>query len=32
MKAKNAARFGDFLSRNLDALYAQFLDEENKGD
>jgi len=32
MKAKNAVRFGDFLSRNLDALYAQFLDEENRGD
>jgi ParB family chromosome partitioning protein len=32
MRAKNATRFGDFLSRNLDALYAQFLDEDNKGD
>ncbi len=32
MKAKNAVRFGDFLSRNLDALYAQFLDEESRGD
>ncbi len=32
MKSKNAMRFGDFLSRNWDALYAQFLDEVSKGD
>ncbi|MBT9371334.1 plasmid partitioning protein RepB [Rhizobium sp. CSW-27] len=32
MKARNATRFGDFLSRNLDALYERFLDETNKGD
>jgi ParB family chromosome partitioning protein len=32
MKSKNATRFGDFLSRNWDALYAQFLDEVSKGD
>lgn len=32
MRAKNATRFGDFLSRNWDALYAQFLDEVSKGD
>ncbi|SCB49632.1 plasmid partitioning protein RepB [Rhizobium multihospitium] len=32
MKARNATRFGDFLSRNLDALYAQFLDELTKGE
>ncbi|WP_377297052.1 plasmid partitioning protein RepB C-terminal domain-containing protein, partial [Rhizobium sp. SGZ-381] len=30
MKARNATRFGDFLSRNLDALYERFLDETNK--
>jgi ParB family transcriptional regulator, chromosome partitioning protein len=27
LKAKNATSFGDFLSRNLDAFYQQFLDE-----
>ncbi|SIR42802.1 chromosome partitioning protein, ParB family [Rhizobium sp. RU20A] len=27
LKAKNAVRFGDFLSRNLDTIYQQFLDE-----
>jgi len=33
MKAKNAGRFGEYLSRRLDALYEQFLaEEENKGD
>ncbi|XAZ26241.1 plasmid partitioning protein RepB (plasmid) [Sinorhizobium sp. B11] len=34
MKAKNAGRFGEFLSSRLDALYEQFLaeEEENKGD
>ncbi len=33
MKAKNAGRFGEFLSNRLDALYEQFLAEEgNKGD
>lgn len=30
MKAKNAGRFGDFLSSRLDALYEQFLAEEGK--
>ncbi|PDS76154.1 plasmid partitioning protein RepB [Rhizobium sp. L43] len=30
MKAKNAGRFGEFLSSRLDALYAQFLAEESK--
>ncbi|MBX4896900.1 plasmid partitioning protein RepB [Rhizobium bangladeshense] len=33
MKAKNAGRFGEFLSSRLDALYDQFLAEEgNQGD
>ena len=32
MKARNAGRFGEYLSRNLDTLYEQFLSEENKGD
>jgi ParB family transcriptional regulator, chromosome partitioning protein len=33
MKAKNAGRFGEYLSDKLDALYEQFLAEEgNKGD
>ncbi|MGY5810141.1 plasmid partitioning protein RepB [Rhizobium sp. LEGMi198b] len=32
MKAKNAGRFGEYLSRNLDALYEQFLKEGSKGD
>ena len=33
MKAKNAGRFGEYLSQRLDALYEQFLAEEgNKGD
>lgn len=32
MKAQNAGRFGEYLSRNLDALYEQFLSEQNKGD
>lgn len=33
MKAKNAGRFGEFLSSKLDALYEQFLEQEgNKGD
>jgi hypothetical protein len=27
MKSKNATRFGDFLSRNWDAIYSQVLDE-----
>ncbi|WP_426232337.1 plasmid partitioning protein RepB [Pararhizobium sp. DWP3-4] len=30
MKAKNASRFGNYLSSKLDILYAQFLDEEQK--
>ncbi|PDT26679.1 plasmid partitioning protein RepB [Rhizobium sp. L9] len=30
MKARNAGRFGDFLSSRLDALYEQFLAEEGK--
>ncbi|ANL38462.1 MULTISPECIES: plasmid partitioning protein RepB [Rhizobium] len=30
MKAKNAGRFGEFLSGRLDALYEQFLAEEGK--
>ncbi|MDW5318340.1 plasmid partitioning protein RepB [Rhizobium sp. PL01] len=30
MKAKNASRFGNYLSSKLDVLYAQFLDEEQK--
>jgi ParB family chromosome partitioning protein len=30
MKAKNAGRFGEFLSSRLDALYEQFLTEESK--
>ncbi|MBX5088547.1 plasmid partitioning protein RepB [Rhizobium lentis] len=30
MKAKNAGRFGEFLSSRLDALYEQFLAEEGK--
>lgn len=30
MKAKNAGRFGNYLSSRLDALYAQFLDEERE--
>ncbi|EJC84113.1 plasmid partitioning protein RepB [Rhizobium leguminosarum bv. trifolii WSM2297] len=30
MKAKNAGRFGEFLSSRLDALYEQFLAEESK--
>jgi ParB family chromosome partitioning protein len=33
MKARNAGRFGEYLSRKLDALYEQFLAEgESKGD
>ena len=33
MKAKNAGRFGEYLSQRLDALYEQFLaDEGNRGD
>lgn len=33
MKAKNAGRFGEYLSQRLDALYEQFLaNEGNKGD
>lgn len=33
MKAKNAARFGKYLSDNLDRLYAEFMDETtNQGD
>ncbi|EJT02510.1 plasmid partitioning protein RepB [Rhizobium sp. CCGE 510] len=33
MKARNAGRFGKFLSSKLDALYEQFLAEEsNQGD
>ncbi|NEJ73907.1 plasmid partitioning protein RepB [Rhizobium phaseoli] len=33
MKARNAGRFGKFLSSRLDALYEQFLAEEsNQGD
>ena len=33
MKAKNASRFGEYLSDKLDALYEQFLAEEgNQGD
>ncbi len=33
MKAKNAGRFGEYLSDKLDALYEQFLSEEGvKGD
>lgn len=33
MKAKNAARFGKYLSDNLDRLYAEFMDEmTNEGD
>lgn len=33
MKAKNAGRFGEYLSGKLDALYEQFLSEEGgKGD
>lgn len=33
LKAKNAARFGAFLSQNLDGLYERFLAEDgNKGD
>lgn len=27
LKAKNATRFGDYLARNLDVIYQQFLDE-----
>ncbi|ARQ14505.1 plasmid partitioning protein RepB 5-1 (plasmid) [Rhizobium etli] len=30
MKARNAGRFGEFLSGRLDALYEQFLAEEGK--
>ncbi|ABC94460.1 plasmid partitioning protein RepBf1 (plasmid) [Rhizobium etli CFN 42] len=30
MKARNAGRFGEFLSGRLDALYEQFLAEESK--
>lgn len=30
MRAKNASRFGVYLSSKLDALYAQFLDDEMK--
>ncbi|PDT11119.1 plasmid partitioning protein RepB [Rhizobium sp. M1] len=30
MKAKNAGRFGEFLSGRLDALYEQFLAEEGR--
>ena len=30
MKARNAGRFGEFLSSRLDALYEQFLAEESK--
>ncbi|ARQ62007.1 UNVERIFIED_ORG: ParB family chromosome partitioning protein [Rhizobium etli] len=30
MKARNAGRFGEFLSTRLDALYEQFLAEEGK--
>ncbi|MBY4609397.1 plasmid partitioning protein RepB [Rhizobium sp. 9T] len=30
MKARNAGRFGEFLSSRLDALYDQFLAEEGK--
>ncbi|SCB58808.1 chromosome partitioning protein, ParB family [Rhizobium aethiopicum] len=30
MKARNAGRFGEFLSNRLDALYEQFLAEESK--
>lgn len=30
MKAKNAGRFGEYLSNKLDALYEQFLSEESK--
>jgi ParB family chromosome partitioning protein len=29
MKAKNAGRFGEYLSHKLDALYEQFLEEES---
>ncbi|WP_337271045.1 plasmid partitioning protein RepB [Oryzifoliimicrobium ureilyticus] len=32
LKSKNAGRFGDYLSRNLEQLYARFIEEENKGD
>jgi len=33
MKARNAGRFGEYLSDKLEALYEQFLSEEgNKGD
>ena len=30
MKAKNAGRFGEFLSERLDALYEQFLQQEGQ--
>lgn len=30
MKARNAGRFGEFLSTRLDALYEQFLAEESR--
>ncbi len=33
MKAKNAGRFGDYISRDLESLYEQFLAEDvNEGD
>lgn len=30
MKAKNAGRFGDYLSSRLDGLYAEFLENDQK--